>query len=68
MRKRVTAQTMVLFAEVPNAVKNDTNAAPAEFQYTFESIANVIINFTHALKLEKFGIYVFDYGAPVGFR
>ena len=39
-----------------------------KFAYTFENIAKVIGRFTEALRLEKFAIYVFDYGAPVGFR
>lgn len=40
----------------------------AEFDYTFENIADVVDRFTEVLKLEKFALYVFDYGAPVGFR
>ena len=38
------------------------------FTYTFENIAKVIDRFTEVLGLDKFAIYVFDYGAPVGFR
>ncbi len=38
------------------------------FDYTFENIARVVGRFTEMLGLEKFAIYVFDYGAPVGFR
>ena len=38
------------------------------FSYTFENIAGVINRFTEILGLGKFAIYVFDYGAPVGFR
>jgi pimeloyl-ACP methyl ester carboxylesterase len=38
------------------------------FTYTFENIANVIDRFTEAIGLDRFAIYVFDYGAPVGFR
>jgi pimeloyl-ACP methyl ester carboxylesterase len=38
------------------------------FDYTFENIANVIDRFTEVLGLAKFAVYVFDYGAPVGFR
>lgn len=38
------------------------------FAYTFENIAEVIGRFTEALGLTPFAIYVFDYGAPVGFR
>lgn len=39
-----------------------------EFAYTFENISNVIGRFTEVLGLNKYAIYVFDYGAPVGFR
>jgi pimeloyl-ACP methyl ester carboxylesterase len=38
------------------------------FRYTFESLAKVIGSFTQAVGLDRFAIYVFDYGAPVGFR
>lgn len=38
------------------------------FKYTFENIANVVGRFTEVLGLNKFAMYVFDYGAPVGFR
>jgi pimeloyl-ACP methyl ester carboxylesterase len=39
-----------------------------QFRYTFENLAKVIDHFTETLGLERFAIYVFDYGAPVGFR
>jgi len=38
------------------------------FHYTFENLAKVIDGFTQAVALHRFAIYVFDYGAPVGFR
>jgi len=38
------------------------------FSYTFDNIAKVIERFTEVIGLEKFAIYVFDYGAPTGFR
>ena len=38
------------------------------FQYTFEKLARVIGDFTQAIGLGRFAIYVFDYGAPVGLR
>jgi pimeloyl-ACP methyl ester carboxylesterase len=38
------------------------------FHYTFENLAKVIDRFTEAVALHRFAIYVFDYGAPVGFR
>ena len=39
-----------------------------QFLYTFENLAKVIDTFTQTIGLERYGIYVFDYGAPVGFR
>jgi pimeloyl-ACP methyl ester carboxylesterase len=38
------------------------------FSYTFENIARVIDRFTEVTGLGRFAIYVFDYGAPTGFR
>jgi pimeloyl-ACP methyl ester carboxylesterase len=40
----------------------------SQFEYSFEHLTNVIEDFTSALGLDRFAIYVFDYGAPVGFR
>lgn len=40
----------------------------AGFAYTFDHLAEVIEGFTDALGLERYALYVFDYGAPVGFR
>jgi pimeloyl-ACP methyl ester carboxylesterase len=39
-----------------------------QFEYTFDNLANVMDNFTQALKLERYSLYVMDYGAPVGYR
>ena len=38
------------------------------FRYTFENLAKVIGSFTQTIGLDRFAIYVFDYGAPVGLR
>jgi pimeloyl-ACP methyl ester carboxylesterase len=38
------------------------------FPYTFAKLAEVIERFSEVLTLRRFGIYVFDYGAPTGFR
>jgi pimeloyl-ACP methyl ester carboxylesterase len=38
------------------------------FNYTFENIAKVIVRFTDIIGLSRFAMYVFDYGAPAGFR
>jgi pimeloyl-ACP methyl ester carboxylesterase len=39
-----------------------------KFGYTFDNIAGVINRFTEVIGLGRFAIYVFDYGAPTGFR
>jgi pimeloyl-ACP methyl ester carboxylesterase len=38
------------------------------YQYTFDGLAKTIFAFTEALKLRRYAMYVFDYGAPTGFR
>jgi pimeloyl-ACP methyl ester carboxylesterase len=38
------------------------------FRYTFEHFAKVIDKFTQTIGLDRYAIYVFDYGAPVGLR
>lgn len=47
------------FSEVPRR---------SEFRYTFDNLAKAIDAFTQAVGLKSYAIYVFDYGAPVGFR
>ena len=38
------------------------------FAYTFNNLANIIEKFLNQLGVDKFFMYVFDYGAPIGFR
>lgn len=47
------------FTEVPEARK---------YVYTFDALAQTILAFTDALGLKRYALYVFDYGAPTGFR
>ncbi|MFD8984748.1 alpha/beta fold hydrolase [Streptomyces sp. NPDC059564] len=42
--------------------------APEGFTYTFDRLADIVEGFTDALGLERFALYVFDFGAPVGLR
>jgi pimeloyl-ACP methyl ester carboxylesterase len=42
--------------------------ARSTFKYTFDTIANVIDSFTEVVGFDRFAVYVFDYGAPTGFR
>ena len=38
------------------------------FTYSFDHLAKVTERFTEILGLDRYALYVFDYGAPVGFR
>ena len=39
-----------------------------QYPYSFDQLAFTIDAFTQALKIDRYAIYVFDYGAPTGFR
>ncbi len=39
-----------------------------KFEYTFDNMGKVMQGFIDALGLKRFAIYVFDYGAPTGYR
>ncbi|MYS23696.1 Pimeloyl-ACP methyl ester carboxylesterase [Streptomyces sp. DvalAA-14] len=53
--------------DYPGFGKSDMPAR-GDFDYTFERITDVIDRLTEQLGLDRFAMYVFDYGAPVGFR
>ncbi len=38
------------------------------FSYTFENLANAIDRFSETIGLDRYAIYIFDYGAPIGLR
>ena len=38
------------------------------YEYTFEALTNTTIAFAEVLGLKRYAMYLFDYGAPVGFR
>ena len=47
----------------------NTVAPPrGKFTYSFDHLAQIIGGFTEALHLDRFALYIFDYGAPVGLR
>jgi pimeloyl-ACP methyl ester carboxylesterase len=40
----------------------------SSFKYSFDHLADVIDRFTEVVGLSRYALYVFDYGAPIGFR
>jgi len=63
----VAANSHVIAPDLPGFGFSD---APdrTQFRYTFENLAKVIGQFTEVIGLDRFAIYIFDYGAPVGLR
>jgi pimeloyl-ACP methyl ester carboxylesterase len=57
----------VVAPDLPGFGQSDMPARD-KFDYTFDNIARVIDRFTEVIGLDRFAIYVFDYGAPTGFR
>jgi pimeloyl-ACP methyl ester carboxylesterase len=47
------------FTEVPSE---------RNYLYSFDALAKTILAFTDAMRLDRYALYVFDYGAPTGFR
>ncbi|MFC6177747.1 alpha/beta fold hydrolase [Companilactobacillus huachuanensis] len=39
-----------------------------DFDYTFENLTNYVDDFIKEIQIDKFYMYVFDYGAPIGFE
>jgi pimeloyl-ACP methyl ester carboxylesterase/alkylhydroperoxidase family enzyme len=64
---RLSDKYRVLAPDMPGFGFSDAPEAKS-FGYTFDHLAEVIESFTDALGLTRYAIYVFDYGAPVGFR
>ncbi|MFD3702025.1 alpha/beta fold hydrolase [Nocardia sp. NPDC058658] len=42
--------------------------APADFEYRFERLADIVEGFVDAVGLTRFVLYAFDFGGPVGLR
>ncbi len=47
----------------------NTAAPPrGQFDYTFDNLAATVDAFLEAMQLDRYALYIFDYGAPVGLR
>src|ERR671923_919856 len=47
---------------------NSSMPTVVEFPYTFDHLAEIVDKFTELMGLEKYSMYVMDYGAPIGYR
>jgi len=57
----------IIAPDLPGFGQSDMPARD-KFAYTFDNLANVIERFTEVVGFDRFAVYVFDYGAPTGFR
>ena len=57
----------IVAPDLPGFGQSDMPARD-KFSYTFNHIADVIDRFTEVIGFDRFALYVFDYGAPTGFR
>jgi len=65
--ERLSGKFRVVAPDLPGFGFSDAPDARA-FAYTFDHLAEVIEDFTDAVGLSRYALYVFDYGAPTGFR
>jgi len=47
---------------------NSEAPSPEAFSYTFDTIADVVSAFTETLHLDRYALYLQNYGGPVGYR
>ena len=64
---RLTDRYRVLAPDLPGFGFTEVPAS-RRYQYSFDALARTILAFTDALHLTRYALYVFDYGAPTGFR
>jgi pimeloyl-ACP methyl ester carboxylesterase len=57
----------IIAPDLPGFGQSDMPARD-KFAYSFDNLAQVIERFTEVIGFDRFAVYVFDYGAPTGFR
>ena len=62
------AESYRVFAPDLPGFGNTTAPPRGGFTYSFDNLARAIGDFTEALHLDRFALYIFDYGSPVGLR
>ena len=71
LMERLSDQIHVIAPDYPGFGYSSSPAssnADGKFVYTFDRLADVTETFLVALGIDRFFMYVFDFGAPVGYR
>jgi pimeloyl-ACP methyl ester carboxylesterase len=63
----LSAQYRLVAPDYPGFGHSDAPSTKA-FAYTFDHLAEVVQHFTETLHLDRYTLYMQDYGGPVGFR
>jgi pimeloyl-ACP methyl ester carboxylesterase len=63
----LSVQYHVLAPDYPGFGRSD-QPLMKDFEYTFNNMASIVEGFLKELNVEKYSIYLMDYGAPIGFR
>jgi pimeloyl-ACP methyl ester carboxylesterase len=64
---RLADKFHVIAPDLPGFGQSDMPSRE-KFNYTFDNLSRVIERFTEVVGFDRFALYVFDYGAPTGFR
>lgn len=64
---RLASEFHVVAPDLPGFGQSDMPDR-GSFRYTFANIAKIVARFTEVIRVHRFAAYVFDYGAPIGFR
>jgi pimeloyl-ACP methyl ester carboxylesterase len=65
--ERLAHRFHVIAPDYPGFGHSDAPSV-VEFSYTFDHLADVVEKFTERLGLKRYGLYMQDFGGPVGFR
>ncbi|NEH56911.1 alpha/beta fold hydrolase [Rhizobium leguminosarum] len=68
LMRRLGREFHMIAPDYPGFGQSHDVSPPGAFAYSFENISRTIEEFIDKLSLERFVLYVFDFGAPVGFR
>jgi pimeloyl-ACP methyl ester carboxylesterase len=57
-----------MWLHLTTQVLETPTSSPDEFNYTFDRLSEIIEDFLNTIGFTHFGLYMQDYGGPVGFR
>ena len=64
---KLADRNRVVAPDLPGFGRSDLPSRE-RFKYTFANLAKVMTRFTEVLSLDRFALYIFDYGSPTGLR